>query len=120
MESITISGIRRRDPHLPEPFDARNLEGKAAAKRLVLATYGFPDTSELRARPLVGMISRLVDQKGFDLLADLADELPRLGRDVRACSGTASDGTRISGSAWRPGTPTRSALGSDSMNRCRI
>jgi starch synthase len=30
------------------------------------------------ARPLVGLISRLVDQKGFDLLAALGDELPRL------------------------------------------
>ena len=67
------------DPHLPEPFDARKLDGKAAAKRLVLATYGFPDTSELRAKPLVAIISRLVDQKGFDLLGDLVDELPRLG-----------------------------------------
>ena len=67
------------DEHLPEPYEARNLDGKAAAKRLVLTTYGFPDTPALQAKPLVGMISRLVDQKGFDLLADLADELPRLG-----------------------------------------
>jgi starch synthase len=67
-----------RDPHLPEPYDASDLSGKAAAKRLLLATYGFPDTQELLDRPLVAVISRVVDQKGFDLLAGLADELPRL------------------------------------------
>jgi starch synthase len=67
-----------RDSALPEPYDMNQLKGKAAAKRRLLATYGLPDTAELRDRPLVGMISRLVDQKGFDLLADLADELPRL------------------------------------------
>jgi starch synthase len=67
-----------RDANLPEPYDARHLEGKAAAKRQVLETYGFPDTPDVLDRPLVGMISRLVDQKGFDLLAELADELPRL------------------------------------------
>jgi starch synthase len=67
-----------RDPHLPEPYTASNLAGKAAAKRRLLAAYGFPDTPQLLERPVVGLISRLVDQKGFDLLADLADELPRL------------------------------------------
>jgi starch synthase len=68
-----------RDPYLPEPFSAENLAGKATAKRRVLDIYGLPDTAETRERPLVGLISRLVDQKGFDLLADIADELPRLG-----------------------------------------
>lgn len=67
-----------RDPHLPAPFDASNLEGKLQAKRALLAAYGLPVTDETVSRPLVGMISRLVDQKGFDLLAELADELPRL------------------------------------------
>jgi starch synthase len=68
-----------RDPNLPVPYEASNLIGKDAAKRRVLETYGFPLTDAVVTRPLVGMISRLVDQKGFDLLAALADELPRLG-----------------------------------------
>ena len=67
-----------RDPYLPEPFDASCLDGKAAAKRMVLEMFGLPADEKGRRRPLVGMISRLVDQKGFDLLAELGDELPRL------------------------------------------
>jgi starch synthase len=67
-----------RDPFLPEAYDATNLAGKLVAKRLVLKTFGLPAGDEALARPLVGLISRLVDQKGFDLIADLADELPRL------------------------------------------
>jgi starch synthase len=67
-----------RDPNLPMPFSASKMEGKAAAKRAVLAGYGLPvDASALR-QPLMGIISRMVDQKGFDLLAEIADELPRL------------------------------------------
>jgi starch synthase len=31
-----------------------------------------------RDRPLIGMISRMVDQKGFDLVAALTEDLPRL------------------------------------------
>ena len=67
-----------RDPYLPEPFDATCLDGKAAAKRMVLEMFGLPADEHGRQRPLVGMISRLVDQKGFDLLAELVDDLPRL------------------------------------------
>jgi starch synthase len=68
-----------RDPNLPEPFSASNLEGKQSAKEAVLDAYHLPRTGDVVARPLVGLISRLVDQKGFDLLAAIADELPRLG-----------------------------------------
>ncbi|MBI3048760.1 MAG: glycogen synthase GlgA [Acidobacteria bacterium] len=67
-----------RDPCLPVPYGASRLDGKDAAKRLVLELVGLPADDEDRRRPLVGMISRLVDQKGFDLLAELGDELPRL------------------------------------------
>ena len=66
-----------RDPHLPMPYDASHLEGKSAAKRLVLESFGLSEGAADRRRPLVGMISRLVDQKGFDLLAGVADELAR-------------------------------------------
>jgi starch synthase len=67
-----------RDAHLPEPYTASNLKGKAAAKRAVLEAYGLPVTASGLARPLVGMVSRMVDQKGFDLVASVADDLPRL------------------------------------------
>jgi glycogen synthase len=45
----------------------------------LLQTYGLPFKVKDCARPLIGMISRMVDQKGFDLIASLADELPALG-----------------------------------------
>ena len=66
------------DPHLPEPYSASNLAGKTMAKRQLLSAFGLPETPDVMDRPLVGIVSRLVDQKGFDLLAELAEELPRL------------------------------------------
>ena len=68
-----------RDLNLPEPYNASKLKGKSAAKRRLLQTYGLPFKVKDCARPLIGMISRMVDQKGFDLIASLADELPALG-----------------------------------------
>lgn len=64
------------DPHLPQHYDAIDLTGKAAAKRHVLEAVGLASDSAM-ARPLVAMVSRLVDQKGFDLLAALVDVLPQ-------------------------------------------
>jgi starch synthase len=67
------------DLNLPEPYNASKLKGKSAAKRKLLETYRLPAKLKDCARPVVGMISRMVDQKGFDLIAALADELPSLG-----------------------------------------
>ncbi len=66
------------DPRLPAPFDAAHLDGKAASKRAVLARYGLPADGPALARPLIGMISRMVGQKGLDLIEAAADELALL------------------------------------------
>ena len=67
------------DPYLPEPFDAFRLHGKRAAKQRVLELAGWPTDESSVLRPLVGLISRMVDQKGFDLLVEIGDELLGLG-----------------------------------------
>ena len=75
----------RRDPYLPEPYDEHTLEGKDAARRALWellvphASFGSDAVSGHPARPLVGIVSRLVDQKGFDLIADVARSLPAYG-----------------------------------------
>ena len=66
------------DPFLPAPFDADSLDGKAAAKRALLETFGFTITDDLLARPVIGMVSRMVDQKGLDLIAAAARDLVSL------------------------------------------
>lgn len=66
------------DPFVPSPFSADDFSGKAAAKAEVLARYRLTTDQATLKRPLVGVISRMVDQKGFDLMAALADDLPRL------------------------------------------
>ncbi|MEW5983311.1 MAG: glycogen synthase GlgA [Acidobacteriota bacterium] len=65
------------DPHLPEPFESGHLEGKLAAKRALLERFGMA-SGEQRVRPLIGMVSRMVDQKGLDLIAASAEQLMRL------------------------------------------
>jgi starch synthase len=59
------------DPLLPASYDADDLGGKLAVKRALLARVGL-NGPEAEARPLIGMVSRMVDQKGLDLIADAA------------------------------------------------
>ncbi len=66
------------DPHLPAPFDAGHLAAKAASKRALLERFGIPVTDAALARPVIGMVSRMVDQKGLDLIAAVAGPLASL------------------------------------------
>lgn len=66
------------DPLLSTHYDATDLAGKRACKRDLLRTCHLPDDVDT---PLIGMISRLVDQKGFDLVAAALERL--LAMDVR-------------------------------------
>jgi starch synthase len=65
------------DRYLTEPFDASTLDRKQATKRSLLEVFRML-SAETLVRPLIGLVSRLVDQKGFDLIASLADDLPHL------------------------------------------
>lgn len=64
----------QRDPHLPQPYGASDLSGKREAKRLLCERAGLDEE-----RPLLGVVSRLAEQKGIDLLLGAARDLERQG-----------------------------------------
>ena len=61
-----------------------------------MAHYGLSTDDEAMTRPLIGMVSRMVDQKGFDLIAALAGRLPELDASF-VVLGTGEAAIRISG-----------------------
>ncbi len=63
------------DNHIAARYSAGDLAGKRTCKADLLAAFGLP-TSAID-RPLVGMVSRLAGQKGFDLVAQAAADLLR-------------------------------------------
>jgi starch synthase len=67
-----------RDPHLPAHFTARDLSGKQACKAGLQRELGLPIRPDV---PLVGMVARLADQKGIDLVVAALDDL--LGRELQ-------------------------------------
>jgi starch synthase len=60
------------DALLPTRYSAAELHGKALCKAALLRTYGLPEDP---VTPLLGMICRLVDQKGVDLVASALNRL---------------------------------------------
>lgn len=71
------------DRYLPRHFSAADLSGKAALKRQFAATRGLALAADGRT-PLIGIISRLASQKGFDLVMQVLPGL--LARHDFACA----------------------------------
>lgn len=63
------------DEHIAEHYSPTNLAGKARCKKALQKANGLP---EKRNIPVIGMISRLAKQKGFDLLEQCLDEIMAL------------------------------------------
>jgi len=61
------------DRYIAAPYSREDLSGKAECKRDLLRTFRLPE--ERANLPLIGMVSRFVSQKGFDLVAEITPEL---------------------------------------------
>lgn len=62
------------DLHIAATYDADNLAGKILCKAALQGQHGLTATAQT---PLIGIVSRLTDQKGFDLLAQIIEPLLR-------------------------------------------
>ena len=64
------------DPHLAARYDANDLASKAFDKAELQAKLGLSRTA---TGPLIGVVSRLTEQKGMDLVAATVDDLAARG-----------------------------------------
>ncbi len=65
----------KRDPLIPYNYFIANLSNKKRNKLELLRQAGLPMRSE---QPLLGMISRLDSQKGFDILSEILDDILKM------------------------------------------
>ncbi len=63
------------DPHLPVNYDVSTVGRKRDLRRQLMDEFGWEANNE----PLIGMVSRLTDQKGVDIALGVVPELERLG-----------------------------------------
>jgi starch synthase len=66
------------DGYLAAHYTPDNLDGKRQCRADVLHAFGLEQVEE--TTPVIGVVSRFAPQKGFDILASIADELA--ARDV--------------------------------------
>lgn len=64
------------DKLIPVKYNGQNMEGKAACKKALLERMGV--RQPIVDRPVVGIVSRFAPQKGFDLIAEIAEQLAAL------------------------------------------
>ncbi|HEY5132597.1 MAG TPA: glycogen/starch synthase [Candidatus Krumholzibacteriaceae bacterium] len=65
-----------KDALIPHRFSPESLTGKGDDLAELLAAFALPATNR---GPVIGMVSRLVDQKGFDILAEAFEAIMSLG-----------------------------------------
>jgi starch synthase len=60
------------DDHIPHRYDIRSMDLKVEDKRVLLQRMKLPFSEHI---PVVGIVSRLSDQKGFDLIEEVLDDI---------------------------------------------
>ena len=64
------------DAELPARYSREELAGKATCRTQLLREFGLPVGID---QPVIGVIARMADQKGLDLIADIVPDLNRIG-----------------------------------------
>jgi starch synthase len=64
------------DKLIPASYSAENMKGKLACKKALLERMGVKHP--VLDRPVIGIVSRFAPQKGFDLIAEIAEQLAAL------------------------------------------
>lgn len=64
------------DKHLPAHYDANDLTGKRYCKLELLRRFHLPEELD---RPVIGAVSRLTPQKGYDLIKEAAGKILETG-----------------------------------------
>jgi starch synthase len=72
----TVRWNPEADEFIGASYSQNDLSAKATAKRVLLQTSGLG--LDYADRPVIGLVSRLTHQKGFDLVASAIDELMSL------------------------------------------
>jgi len=73
----TSSWNPEKDPLLPYHFSLEDMTGKKRCKEVLFRQFGFPSVDI--DRPLVGLVTRLADQKGLDIVVSSLENLFSLG-----------------------------------------
>ncbi|MGB2869737.1 MAG: glycogen synthase GlgA [Bacteroidota bacterium] len=63
------------DEFIYRKYDAKSVEAKTDNKKALVAKFDLP---YVETRPVLGGITRLVDQKGFELVLEILDEIVKL------------------------------------------
>ena len=68
----------QEDKFIKQKYSPEDMKGKAECRKDLLKEYGLKATQKI---PVIGIISRLADQKGFDILSEGIEEIAKM--DVR-------------------------------------
>ncbi|HNW26354.1 MAG TPA: glycogen/starch synthase, partial [Candidatus Gastranaerophilaceae bacterium] len=69
----------KTDKLIPKNFDKNDLTGKVACKKFLCEKFNLKYSKN---RPLIGMVSRMTEQKGFELFWGIDEELKKLKADL--------------------------------------
>lgn len=67
------------DPGLKQRYGINNIQKKVINKLYLQEKFGLPQNKEI---PLIGIVSRITEQKGFDLIMEVIDAVMRLDVQV--------------------------------------